>query len=137
ALNDAGDVAVGAEWEENGVWHYGALFFPASGGPPVPLPDNSAPLAINQARQIALREYVPPDRVSRWTDGSIEPLLSTGDAAPGGAVFAVYGLFGAACMAEDGRVAAITTGSDYWQGLVCRDARGTHLMARHDNPAPG
>jgi hypothetical protein len=136
-LNDAGDVAIGAAWEENGVGHHGALFFPASGGPPVILPDNSAPRGINQARQIALRTYSAADGVSRWRDGSIEPLVATGDAVPGGAVFAVYGLFGAACMAEDGRVAAVATGSDYGQGIVCRDASGIHLIARHDRPAPG
>ena len=136
-LNDAGDVAISASWEENGVGHYGALLFPASGGPPVILPDNSAPRGINEARQIALRTHSTPDGVSRWSDGSIEPIVATGDAVPGGAVFAVYGLFGAACMAEDGRVAAIATGSDYGQGIVCRDARGTHLIALHDKPAPG
>jgi hypothetical protein len=137
-LNDDGDAALHVQWDEGGLGNAGAVLFPAAGTPQIILANHAVARGLNDSKQIALLSSdPPPDRVSRRSGGAIEPILATGDAVSGGAVFAVYGLFGSACLADDGRVAAIATGADYGQGIVCRDSKGPHLIARHDRPAPG
>lgn len=136
-LDRAGNAVLLTSWDEQGVGGRGIVLFPPT-GPPSVVSRDGAPRGFNDAQQIAWHSsYPPPDRAERWTAGRVERLLSTGDTAAGGGVVAARGLEGSACLAADGRVAAIATASDYGQGVLCRDARATHLIARHGDRAPG
>lgn len=133
-LNAAGDTVMEVQWanlDTPGVTESGTVLFPANGAPRIVA--RAGLRGFNDAGQIALFDGT----ARRWTDGRMESIVTTGDAAPGGGVFASVGLEGARCLAADGRVAARAVNSEFRDGVVCADATGRRFIAGQGDAAPG
>lgn len=133
-LNARGDVMLtgqvgGGSDEPEAQTYSGTLLYPVD-QPPRLLEDVYG-FALNDRGEIAASSTstVAPEHLGRWSEGHLETLLSANHRIDGQLIRA--GGLAAACLAEDGRVAALAT-ADH-DGWICADRTGPHLAAAVPN----
>ena len=146
-MNHSGDVLLTAYWADDvGQPANGLLMVRSDGTTQFVLTEGPGALAtsylansyLNDACEVALMTSRRPGALeaSRWRDGSRTEVLRTGSPAPGGGVFAMMGILYPSCLGRHGEVGAIAQSTDGFEGVLCVDQGGAHLVSRESDPAP-